>query len=90
MSSLSTHPIEGTQKTLIMLTMISLILFFQTGIDFALLSLADHSIMTYGTFGLWAALFAGGEVTMPRYLELHGTRCDKNHPSNQADNIFTF
>ena len=33
----------------------------------ALLSLADHSILSYGTFGMWGALLAGeGEVTLPR------------------------
>ena len=33
----------------------------------ALLSLADHSILSYGTFGMWGALLAGdGEVTLPK------------------------
>jgi galactoside 2-L-fucosyltransferase 1/2 len=35
------------------------------GVDLALLSLADHSILTYGTFGMWGALLAGGDVIMP-------------------------
>ena len=39
---------------------------FLTGIDLALLSLANHSIMSYGTFGMWGALLAGGLVTLPR------------------------
>ena len=30
----------------------------------ALLSLADHSIATYGTFGMWGALLAGGGETI--------------------------
>lgn len=31
----------------------------------ALLSLADHSIISYGTFGMWGALLAGrGETVM--------------------------
>ena len=33
----------------------------------ALLSLADHSILSYGTFGMWGALLAGyGDVTLPK------------------------
>ena len=32
----------------------------------ALLSLSDHSIITYGTFGMWGALLAGrGETLLP-------------------------
>jgi hypothetical protein len=32
-----------------------------------LLSLADHAIVTYGTFGMWGALLAGrGETIMPK------------------------
>ena len=36
----------------------------------ALLSLADHSILSYGTFGIWGALLAnrGGEVVVPKML----------------------
>ena len=36
------------------------------GVDMALLSMANHSIMTYGTFGMWGALLAGGETLMPK------------------------
>ena len=33
----------------------------------ALLSLADHSILSYGTFGQWGALLAGrGEVVIAK------------------------
>ena len=40
---------------------------FISAIDLALLSQADHSIMSYGTFGLWGALLAGdGEVLLPK------------------------
>lgn len=35
------------------------------GIDLALLSQANHSIMSYGTFGMWGAFLAGGDVTVP-------------------------
>ena len=35
--------------------------------DLALLSLADHSILTYGTYGMWGALLAkGGETLMSK------------------------
>jgi hypothetical protein len=36
------------------------------GVDLAMLSQANHSILTYGTFGMWGALMAGGEALMPR------------------------
>ena len=40
---------------------------FISAIDLALLSQADYSIMSYGTFGLWGALLAGdGEVLLPK------------------------
>ena len=39
-------------------------------IDMALLSLSDHSILSYGTFGLWGALLANrlksGETVMAK------------------------
>ena len=35
--------------------------------DMALLSLADHSIITYGSFGMWGAFLAGkGETLLPK------------------------
>jgi hypothetical protein len=37
-----------------------------SGIDLALLSQANHSIMSYGTFGMWGAFLAGGLMTAPR------------------------
>jgi hypothetical protein len=30
-----------------------------------MLSQANHSILSYGTFGMWGALLAGGETLMP-------------------------
>ena len=30
-----------------------------------MLSLAQHTIMDYGTFGLWAGLLAGGSIYAP-------------------------
>ena len=35
------------------------------GVDLAVLSLAHHTIMDYGTFGLWAGLLAGGTIIAP-------------------------
>ena len=35
------------------------------GVDLALLSRAAHTIMDYGTFGLWAGLLAGGTIIAP-------------------------
>ena len=37
------------------------------GIDHALLRQANHSIMTYGSFGMWGALLnRGGEIVIPK------------------------
>jgi len=36
-----------------------------SGVDFALLSLANASILSYGTFGMWGALLAGGQTILP-------------------------
>ena len=35
------------------------------GVDLAVLSMANHTIMDYGTFGLWAGLLAGGTILAP-------------------------
>ena len=40
--------------------------FLISGIDLSLLSMANHSIATYGTFGIWGALLAGGQMTFPK------------------------
>ena len=46
--------------------------FLLAGTDLAMLSLADHSILTYGTFGMWGALLAkGGYVIMPKGYSLN-------------------
>ena len=47
---LAKHPSEVTQKA----------------VDLRILSLCQHSIITYGTFGIWSALLRadGGEVVM--------------------------
>ena len=37
------------------------------GVDLALLSLANHSIISYGTFAMWGAFLSNkGEVVMPK------------------------
>ena len=37
---------------------------FDVGADLALLAACNHSIVTYGTFGLWGALLSGGATIM--------------------------
>ncbi len=43
-----------------------------TGIDLALLSQANHSIVSYGTFGVWGAFLAGGLITAPKSHTIDG------------------
>jgi hypothetical protein len=50
-------------------------LLFLSGIDFSMLTMANHSIMTYGTFGMWGALFAGGLITLPRFKCYQYLKC---------------
>ncbi|TRY63275.1 hypothetical protein TCAL_04656 [Tigriopus californicus] len=38
----------------------------EIGNDLALLSQVNHSIITYGTFGMWGALLAGGQTLLPK------------------------
>ena len=38
------------------------------GEDLALLAACNHSIISYGTFGMWAAILAGGEVCLLSFL----------------------
>jgi len=35
-------------------------------VDLSLLSLCSHSILDYGTFGMWGAIMAGGQTVVPR------------------------
>ena len=35
------------------------------GVDLAVLSMCNHTVLDYGTYGLWAALFAGGRIILP-------------------------
>ena len=34
--------------------------------DLAVLASCNHSIVDYGTFGLWAGLLAGGQIFLPQ------------------------
>ena len=53
-----------------------------------MLSLADHSILTYGTFGMWGALLAkGGTVIMPKGYSKH-TETHNIEIANIKDWIF--
>ena len=35
--------------------------------------MANHSIVTYGSFGIWGALLAGGQMTFPKSHMTDGT-----------------
>ena len=35
------------------------------GYDLALLSLCNHTILSYGTFSYWAGVLAGGDIFTP-------------------------
>jgi hypothetical protein len=62
-------------------------LFHISGIAMALLSQANHSIMSYGTFGTWGALLAGGQVLMPESHIVEATlQCIKS--ANMSNFIF--
>ena len=37
----------------------------QPSIDLAIMSLCSHSIIDYGTFGVWGAILSRGEVVVP-------------------------
>ena len=55
------------------------------GIDLALLAQANHSIMTYGTFGLWGALLAGGKVVFPKSHQEFETLKTYLRPANLSN-----
>ena len=44
---------------------------FDIGLDLALLAACNHTIATYGTFGLWGALLAGGAAIMSTQVSCH-------------------
>ena len=53
----------------------------------AILSLADHSILSYGTFGMWGALLANnGETVIPR-IALKSKVGEKIHEAVKKYNV---
>ncbi len=42
-------------------------------VDFAMLTMCDHVIITIGTFSYWAAYLNGGEVVRPDRMVLKDT-----------------
>ena len=50
----------------------------QPGGDLALLAACNHSVLTHGTFGFWAAYLAGGEVVKPTGYGPKETAVDLN------------
>ena len=38
------------------------------GEDLALLANCNHTIMSFGTFGMWGAMLAGGNVVLPSQI----------------------
>ena len=38
------------------------------GEDLSLLAACNHTIMSFGTYGLWGALLAGGQVVLPKQI----------------------
>ena len=41
-------------------------LIFKVGWDLCVLATSHHSVHTYGTFGLWGSLLAGGDVVVAK------------------------
>ena len=53
----------------------------------AILSLADHSILSYGTFGMWGALLANnGETVIPK-IALNSTVGRKINKAVEKHNL---
>jgi hypothetical protein len=38
------------------------------GHDMALMSMCNHTILTYGTFSYWLGFLAGGDVILPMHF----------------------
>ena len=48
------------------------------GVDLAILAQCNHTVLDYGTFGLWAALFAGGRIILPgENMKIFASKCKK-------------
>jgi len=63
------HP-ESVGKSICIIVRV-LILHFKIliGIDMLTLSLTNHTILTYGTYGQWGAFFSGGQAVWPKSHE---------------------
>ena len=48
------------------------------GFDLCILASSDHSIHTYGTFGLWGSLLAGGDVIVSKGRNENGLTEEDN------------
>ncbi len=44
-------------------------LFSSVGHDLALMSLCNHTVISYGTFSFWSGFLAGGTVIKPEHFE---------------------
>ena len=55
---------------------------FEPAVDFAILTLCDHVIITVGTFGWWAGLFAGGSVLYLSDYPRKGSNLDLWQPKD--------
>ncbi|CAF0949416.1 unnamed protein product [Adineta steineri] len=53
---------------------------YSVGDDLVILSLCQHSIVTGGTFGWWAAYLAGGEVIHDKIYPSGCSRCEYYYP----------
>ena len=54
------------------------------GFDLCVLASSDHTLITYGSFGLWGALLSGGDV-----IAAKGTNKQKYSVVNASVNIIT-
>ena len=54
-------------------------------VDLGLLARCDHSIMTVGTFGWWAAFLAGGEVTYYKRYPARGSSLQRAFSKDKSD-----
>lgn len=57
-------------------------------VDMALLASCNHTVMTVGTFGWWAAWLANGEVTHYRYPAARGSQLQKAFSKDMTDYFY--
>lgn len=61
---------------------------YKREVDMALLASCNHTIMTVGTFGWWAAWLANGEVTHYRYPAARGSILQKAFSKDMNDYFY--